>query len=117
MKYESIVYKKFNYELYPDYFDVTKNAGEYAWKPTIIDMVSKEYGGILLWTDSGNIFNDNFNDLISTIKTNKLYSSTTSGNIKDWTFPKTLEYLKTKDSFLSLPNRNGACIGFNLNTD
>lgn len=109
--------KHFNYAKYPSFVNIKINAGEYAWKPILINEVLARYGNsIIIWMDSGNLIQKNLNELVKTVKNNKIYTPTSSGTVKDWTHPKTLEYMKYNDS-LYLQNRNGACIGFNCMTD
>jgi len=117
-QYPFIIFKIFNYKNYPDYFNIEINKGEYAWKPAIIYEVSNEVkNGIILWCDAGNKFIINQIDfLIHIIKQQGIYTPTSSGNVKKWTYYKTLEYFNIFDDnpILNLPNRNGAIIGFNL---
>lgn len=107
----------FNYSKYPPFVNIKINAGEYAWKPILINEVfEKNRNSIIIWMDSGNLFQSDLNDLVCTIKNNKIYSPSSSGTIKDWTHPKTLKFMKFDDNF-SLRNRNGACVGFDCTTD
>eukprot|EP00041_Stephanoeca_diplocostata_P017922 m.370502 g.370502 ORF g.370502 m.370502 type:complete len:458 (+) comp20860_c0_seq3:33-1406(+) len=53
--YPNILVRRFPYEDYPSWFDVTVDAGQYAWKPVIIKTVVDEFGAAL-WVDSGNYF-------------------------------------------------------------
>lgn len=109
--------RNFDYSIYPSYVNININAGEYAWKPILINEVSEKYSNaVIVWMDSGNLIQGDITDLVSTIKNNKIYTPVSSGMIKDWTHPKTLEYMKYDDS-LKLRNRNGACIGFDCSTD
>jgi hypothetical protein len=112
--YPTFIYKKFDYSKYPDYFNIKINSGEYAWKPVIIEEVSKEVEGIILWCDSGNKIVSSLEILYNIIKTQGIYSPTSSGNILNWTHPLTLQYFEINDSsfFLNRQNRNGACLGF-----
>ena len=34
---------------------MTVGAGEYAWKPVIVEKVAEEFGGLVLWLDAGVI--------------------------------------------------------------
>tara|TARA_B100000768_G_C11283367_1_gene380145 strand:+ start:4215 stop:4940 length:726 start_codon:yes stop_codon:yes gene_type:complete len=105
-------FKVFEYTKYPDWFDINVNRGEYAWKPAIIYETYKEFDNeIIIWMDSGNLFLNNLNDLVSFIERNYIHSGITSGNIQNWTHPNTINLLGCNDIYK--PNRNGACIGFN----
>ena len=109
------VFKKFDYKNYPEWYNININAGEYAWKPAIINECSLDYeNNILVWMDSGTLITNYLDDLNKSIDNTNLHSGTTSGTIKDWTYYKTIEMLKPINS--NLQNRNGSCIGFNCKT-
>jgi len=112
--YLYITYKIFDYSKYPEWFNINIGAGQYAWKPTIIYNESLELPNeILLWMDAGNLILENLIKLENFIEKNGIYSATTAGTIKDWTHPLTIKFMKC--SYIHAVNRNGACIGFNLN--
>lgn len=112
--YPTFIHKTFDYSKYPDYFNIKINAGEYAWKPVIIEEVSKEVEGIILWCDSGNKIVSSLENLYKIIEIQGIYSPTSSGDISRWTHPLTLQYFEINDSSILLDrqNRNGACLGF-----
>ena len=115
-RYGNASIKTFDYDIHPDWFDITVNAGEYAWKTSIIyDTFKSHHGEIILWMDAGNLVHNNLEQLIKYIETNHIHSDTASGTIKDWTHPQTIEYMLCKDT--GKPNRNAACLGFNTKTD
>lgn len=103
--------EKFNYKIYPSYFNIDINAGEYAWKPIIIYNVYKIYGGNIIWLDAGTIINNNFDEFEKILLNDYIYTPVSPGNIEKWTHIKTLEYLKWNN--LTLLNRSGGCCGFN----
>jgi hypothetical protein len=109
----AVSYKVFEYTKYPDWFDITKDAGQYAWKPALLKETSQEYvGQILVWMDAGNLIVDPLRNLERFLRSNALYSSYSEGTIRDWTHPQTLRVLGEEHT--RKLNRNGACIGFNL---
>ena len=111
-----ITYKIFDYSKYPEWFNINIGAGQYAWKPTIIYNISLEFPtDILVWMDSGNLILTNLTDLENFIEKNGVYSATSSGTIKDWTYPSTIKFMNC--TWTDQENRNGACMGFNLNID
>jgi len=111
--YPTFIYRKFDYSKYPEYFNIQINAGEYAWKPVIIEEVSKEIDGIMIWSDSGNKILDSFERLYTIIENQGIYSSFSCDPIWMWTHPLTLKYFNIQDpNFLNLICRNGAFIGF-----
>jgi hypothetical protein len=108
----NFIFKNFNYEIYPEWFNININRGEYAWKPAIIYEVFNEYiDEIIVWMDSGNIIVNNLKELFAFIEENGIHSGNTSGNIKQWCHPYTMKILECHDN--TKVNRNGACIGFN----
>jgi hypothetical protein len=109
-KHGNIIFKTFRYDLYPSYFDINVNAGEYAWKPVIIYDTCIEYGGVICWMDAGNIIEQRLDELHGIVKREGVHSPKSSGNITKWTHPSTLAYLHCVEEFLLLTNRNGACI-------
>lgn len=117
--YNNVFLKDFDYQKYPDYYDINVNAGEYAWKSAIIKEVSEHINnGILLWCDAGNVITNSFdfNNVITFINTNKIYSPSSSGNVKRWTHPAVLQKFNiNSNEILNFSNRNGAILGFNLN--
>ena len=119
-RYSNFVVEVFDYGLYPDYVNININAGEYAWKPIIIYDVFNKYKDITLWMDAGNIIINRLDKINELIKKDNIYSGYSSGNIKQWTHEKTIEYMGGFYNGYDLTqcnSRNGACIGFNYNTD
>jgi hypothetical protein len=114
--FPKFTYRTFDYSKYPDYFNIKINAGEYAWKPVIIEEVSKESDDILIWFDSGNKIVKPLDKLCKIIMKQDIYSPISSDNVKKWTHPLTLEYIgiDKKSKILEKSNRNGAALGFNL---
>ena len=53
--FSTVLYRKFDYSQYPDYYNIHISAGEYAWKPVIIWKTLEKYKGIVCWMDAGNI--------------------------------------------------------------
>jgi len=110
---ENTIFKAFDYNRYPKWYDINVNAGEYAWKSAIImEIYSLFPNTILFWMDAGNKITGDLVPLINDVKINGLYSGPTGGDIKKWTHANTLEILQPVN--ITLMNRNGACIGFDL---
>jgi len=109
---QDFIFKIFDYSKYPEWFNINIEAGQYAWKPTIIYNTFLEYTDeILVWMDAGNLINDNLQKLESFLINNYIYSATSGGLIKEWAHPLTIQYLNCKN--IENENRNGACLGFN----
>lgn len=114
----NVIFRYFNYDLYPDYFNIGINAGEYAWKSTIIEEVAKENGGILIWMDAGTKIINHLEPLINIIKVQDIYSAISSDNVQKWTHQSTLSYFNISDlEFLNKECRNASVMGFNLDID
>lgn len=107
-----ISYKSFDFSKYPSWFNINIEAGQYAWKPTIIyNTYIENNNEIIVWMDAGNLIHDNLQDLELFLEKNGVYSAESSGNIAKWTHPDTIKYLNCLN--VNNQNRNGACIGFN----
>jgi hypothetical protein len=74
--------------------------------------------GYLLWCDAGNMIQPifNFKLLGELLDMYKVYSTTSSGNVRRWTHPKVLEKFGIEDNspILNIQNKNGAIFAFNL---
>lgn len=120
--FSNISYRKFDYSKYPDYYNIHISAGEYAWKPAIIKETMDELlkrdsadSKILFWCDAGNILSSNSIEVLQDIvSANKLYSPTSSGSVKTWTYQKTLDYFSINDMhpITNSALRNAAQMGF-----
>ena len=87
-KNEKIIFKHFNYNKYPEWFNININSGEYAWKPAIIYETSLEYenkNNIIIWMDSGNIIFNDLSNIKQILINNGIYTSFSCNTIKKWT--------------------------------
>ncbi|KAJ2962760.1 hypothetical protein NQZ79_g2162 [Umbelopsis isabellina] len=104
----------FDFTKYPDFWDVSINAGEYGWKTGIIEEARQKYGGVLLWLDSGDAPSKDFlRSIVHFIKLNGFWSPRSSATMDVWTHPGLFKYFGAKkkdyDEYI---NCNGAIIGF-----
>lgn len=114
--HNKIIFKTFDYSKYPSWFNININAGEYAWKPTIIyNTFIENQDEKIIWMDSGDLLSNDLSLVDDFLEKNYIYSAITCGTIKDWTHPKTINYMKPKN--LKLINRNGAFLAFNCKKD
>lgn len=112
----NFIYKIFDYSLYPDWYNINIDRGQYAWKPAIIYEVFKMYqNDIIIWMDAGNLIFDNLEPLNKFLEDNGVHSGNVSADIQKWTHPNTIKILKCKN--IKKKNKNGACIGFNAKID
>lgn len=122
-RYSNFVSEVFDYSLYPEYVNININAGEYAWKPIIIYDVFNKYKDVTVWMDAGNVIINRLDNITRLIKRDNIYSgySGSKGDtINRWTHPKTIEYMGGfADGYdiTQCQSRNGACVGFNYNTN
>ncbi len=108
-----VIIKKFDFARYPDYFDIKKNAGEYAWKPIIVCnelLLNREN---VLWMDAGNIITDKLNTLRRIIYFRGFYSPFSAGSVKQWTHEKMLSYFNLEEKFHTKPNLAACSVAFN----
>jgi hypothetical protein len=107
----NFIYKRFDYSKYPEWFNIEVEAGQYAWKPTIIYNTCEEFPDqIIVWMDAGNLIHSDLKLLETFLQTYGVYSSISSGSIRNWTHPATIEYLQCQN--VNEQNRNAACLGF-----
>jgi hypothetical protein len=107
-----VAVRTFEYQNYPAYFDVKKNAGEYAWKPAIIHEVMESRRTPVCWMDAGNLITVPLIRIRRILGRYGFYSPRSKGRIRDWTHPATLRALSYPQSRLGRHNLNGACIAF-----
>ncbi|UHS57109.1 DUF1647 domain-containing protein [Agrobacterium vaccinii] len=110
--------RKFDYSRYPSWFDIKVNAGEYAWKPVIINEIMQENGGIIIWMDAGNVIVGHLHRLHGSALRAGLFSQTSSGDLARWTHPRTLDHFgKDKEWATGKKNINGACIAIDAENE
>jgi hypothetical protein len=105
--------RTFRFENYPAYFDIKVAAGEYAWKPTIIDELAMEFTRPICWMDAGNLIKEPLTFIKKMMNLTGFYSPSSKGTVEDWTHPLTLHALNYPKETLNETNLNGACIAFN----
>jgi hypothetical protein len=86
--------RAFNYDDYPDYFDIGIDAGQYAWKPTIINEMNAGEAKLLVWLDAGCLVLGKLTWLRKIVGKLGFFSPHSSGSLKKWTHPGTLEKLR-----------------------
>jgi hypothetical protein len=108
--FPTIELRLFDYSMYPDYFNIKINAGEYAWKPVIFSEILKEFKCCVCWMDAGNKITAPLFGIRRITKAIGMYSPHSSGYVSTWTHPKMLEFMDVSNSLLSKNNLNGACV-------
>jgi hypothetical protein len=107
--HNNITYKNFKYNEYPSYFNINVNAGEYAWKPVIIYEESKNFNDNLIWLDSGTLLTDSLDTFKNIIDNNYIYSPSSEGTIKEWSFKETYKIMNFYDINLSMRTAGVVC--------
>lgn len=114
-KFPEIELNTFDFSKYPSHFNLSKNAGEFAWKPVIIELVFRRNTGTILWLDAGDFLTTNANWLKRFVQKNGFFSSFSNGTISDWTHPSMLKQFAVDPAYLNRKNLNGAVIAFDTN--
>lgn len=104
--------RAFEYKKYPDFFDVKVDAGQYAWKPSIIRETCCELMLPFIWMDSGNVIDHKLTWVRKFLSRDGFYCPMSSGSIQDWTHPMMCNFLNLDPDLLPLRNLNAAVIGF-----
>lgn len=122
-KFPKVVIRSFDYSKYPSYFNIHMNAGQYAWKPVILEQVMNEIlekspsePGYLVWCDAGNKITGNLKHLEQVLSKAGLYTPESQGAVQNWTHFQTLQYFRLHKNhpILRMPMRAGGYIGFDL---
>jgi hypothetical protein len=121
-EFPTVSFERFPFYKFPSFYDVTRSAGEYAWKPALLEMVldcvlrtpKDNRRRIMLWVDAGNKLIKDPTELCEYVYKNGIYSPRSQSEVHVWTHPKMLEYfdIGEKDPIRQFPNRNGAIFGF-----
>lgn len=109
-EFPEVVYHQFNYSEFPDYFDLSKNSGGYAWKPVIFWETLNQYKCKLIWMDAGTLITKPLDNLKKYISWKGYYWHYSPGTIRDWTHRKTLSYLEVPKKFYKYRNLSAAAI-------
>jgi hypothetical protein len=113
-KFPSLILRRFDFDQHPSWMHIDNATGQWAWKIVIISSLCREFEGTVVWCDARNRFTGSLHKLVDFVRREGLYSTTSTGTVRDWTHPQTLAKLEISESssILSLPNRNAACLGF-----
>ena len=103
--------RRFDYAQYPAYFDITKNAGEYAWKATILYAALRERRGVVMWLDAGCNLVGPLDAVRAEVRRAGLYSPVSNGRIEHWTHPETSRRLHTpREDRANVDNLSGGVV-------
>jgi hypothetical protein len=115
--HKNIILKKFQFDQYPKFLGeyVDGKLGNYAWKPVIIDEVLKQSKSKVVWLDAGNLITRKIRFLKIALTTYRIIVPSSSNTIKDWTHPKTIEYIGIQNNILNKKNFASGLVGFDHN--
>ena len=83
-----VVVKKFNFDDYPEFFQMSWNHGSYAWKPVIIKLEATESNKrILVWLDAGCKVSARFSKIGSLVQRHKFFANPSSSTYANWLHP------------------------------
>jgi hypothetical protein len=71
----------FDFSRWPDWMDVTRARGEYAWKGVIVEEVIRDYGGLVFWMDAGNEITEDFTETWRQVAEMGVFSISVGGPI------------------------------------
>lgn len=104
-----IEYRRFEFERFPSFFDITVARGAYAWKALIIVEMLREVGGMVIWLDGGDKIARRPVDMIRSAAHSGIFSPYSVGTLERWTHVGTLDALEVpEDVRKSGLNCNGA---------
>lgn len=113
-KYEKLNIRIFRFNHYPkfigEYFD--DKLGNYAWKPVIVNELMQECKSKVVWLDAGNLITKKIIFLKIALTASGIIVPTSSNTIRDWTHPKTIEYIGINNKYLDSNNYASGLIGF-----
>lgn len=102
---------RFPYEEFPAYFRIDNHAGQYAWKPVIVEReVMRHPDAIIIWLDAGCVIDRRLTWMRRFAHARGFYSPESDGTVSRWTHPGTLAALNADESLLDEPNLNGAVV-------
>ncbi|CAO3589059.1 unnamed protein product [Absidia cylindrospora] len=105
----------FNYTKYPSFWDVRVNRGEYAWKPGAVKEVADQYGGTIIWLDTGDVPNTQFVETMPDyIQRYGFWSPRSTGFMgAKFNHIGLFRYFHTsRKEYAHMENCNGAALGF-----
>lgn len=102
--------RTFDYSRYPDWVNIRRNAGQYAWKPIIFSDLARETDGFLFWLDAGTHLHEPLWKLREVLRRDGIYSPKSSGTLERWTHPETLRALNVPAEWRQRSNRSGGML-------
>lgn len=98
------ILSKFDFDQYPSFFDIRKDAGGYAWKPTLFAQEVAQQGRLTIWMDAGDLITGRLDWIRRFTRAHGFYSVFSAGTIADWTFPTTRRRMDVDAHLAQQPN-------------
>lgn len=105
-----------NFSLYPSYFNIKRNKGEYAWKPLIISLSYYKMRRTILWLDAGCVVLKSLENVFYDIEKYNCWSIYSCGNISAWTHYGMIEYFNITTEITKRKTCAGGLVGFKWNS-
>lgn len=113
-KFPKVKLLSFDFSRYPSYFNVKHNAGQYAWKASIVSyFLSMDYEH-LLWLDAGDKFIGDVESIQKLIEKYGFFAVPTSNTIKELTHEDSILKLGLTPQECNQLQLSAAFIGFCL---
>jgi hypothetical protein len=105
--------RRFDFTAHPAYFDISVNAGEYAWKPAIIADEIALRQAPALWMDAGNLLAGSLDVVRQKLSVNGFYCPSSGFSAQPWTHPGMLSYFGfSQDWGADIMQLSGATVAF-----
>jgi hypothetical protein len=102
-------HEKLDFGNLPAYYDIEHDAGQYAWKPHVIQLALLKLGEDILWLDAGCVVTAPLEEESRLISEYGIYSPVSAGTWGYLTHPSTMRLLGCPPN--DLPNRSGGVVG------
>lgn len=110
-KHAKVTLRKFPFNEFPDYFNISINSGQYAWKAHCIQRIASNFDGHLIWMDAGDLLKSDLKRIRRLISRDGIYITKASGSNTEWTHPGTFTQLRTNKYIQSRSQLSAAFIG------
>lgn len=103
--------KVFDFSLHAEHVDIHVNAGEYAWKPIILEAELKTADRLVLWLDAGVLITKPLTWIRRFVRQAGFFSPYSRGSIAEWTHPLMCQRFNLDPPQLRKRNLSGGVVG------
>lgn len=103
-RFPEVAISTFDYSRYPDFFDIRRDAGGYAWKPTLFVTEVLRQDRVTLWLDAGDLLTGRLSWIRRFTRGRGFYSVFSDGNIAKWTHPTVMRRLLVDEALAQQSN-------------